>query len=352
MMLRCGEALESSRARTYPVRLKSSLALKRSFMLVVRRALLSLALALPALPALAQGFPDRPLRLVVPFEAGGGTDIVARVVAEGMRIELNQPVVVMNRGGAGTVIGSEFVAKSTPDGYTLLYSGLGLTFQPALSKNLPYDVRKDFLTIAITGRQPNLLIAGPSVPTTSLQEIVKLAKAKPGALTYGTAGQGSGTHIASDMLWQALGIQLLHVPYRGTSPALNDLTGGRIDLMFTTMASVVAQVQGGNLRGVGVSSLERSPMLPGLPTIAEQGAPGFEYSNWASIVAPAGTPPEIVTILADAINRALQGSLVKEKLAAQGVDPATSTPAEAQAFFLREVDRWTEVIAKAGIQAQ
>lgn len=319
---------------------------------IFRRALLVLAALAAVAPAAAQTYPDRPIRLVVPFEPGGGTDLIARVIAEAMRAELNQTVLVLNRSGAGTVIGTDYVAKSPPDGYTLLYSGVGLTFQPAIAKQLPYDVKRDFTAISITGRQPNILIVGPSVASTALTDIVALAKQKPGALTYGTAGQGSGTHIASDMLWQALGLQMLHVPYRGTSPALNDLIGGRIDLMFTTISSVAAQVQSGHLRAVGVSGAKRSPMLPNVPTIAEQGAGAFEYTNWAAILAPAGTPPAIVDLLAGAIGKALRNAAVIEKLDAQGVDATPSTPTETQAFFLSEVDLWTGVIAKAGIQPQ
>jgi tripartite-type tricarboxylate transporter receptor subunit TctC len=319
----------------------------------VPRALFTALVLLAASPAAAQSFPERPVRLVVPFEPGGGTDLVARVIADAMRPELGQNVIVLNRSGAGTVIGSDFVAKSPADGYTLLYSGIGMTFQPATSKQLPYDVKRDFQMVAITGLQPNILIVGPSVQSTALKDIIQLAKQKPGGLSYGTAGQGSGTHIASDMLWQALGLEMLHVPYRGTSPALNDLNGGRIDLMFTTLSSVAAQVQGGYLRAVGVSSRQRSPMLPDVPTIAEQGAGGFDYTNWSSILAPAGTPPEVIRILGSAVAKALASKSVIEKLDQQGVEVSPpSDPVRAHAFYLGEIDRWTEVIRKAGIQPQ
>jgi tripartite-type tricarboxylate transporter receptor subunit TctC/pimeloyl-ACP methyl ester carboxylesterase len=319
-----------------------------------RRTVLAQGLALlgtlAAGRAAAQSFPDRPVRLVVPFAPGGGTDLVARVIADAMGSALGQPVLVENRGGAGTVIGTDFVAKSAPDGYTLLYSGVGLTFQPGMSRRLPYDVIADFAGVSTTGRQPNVLITGPSLRVAGVQELVQRAKAAPGKLSFGTAGQGSGTHIASEMLWQALGVEMLHVPYRGTAPALNDLLGGRLDVMFTTISSVAGQVRGGAIPAIGVSSVERSPMLPNVPTIREQGWPDFDYTNWAAILAPARTPRPILDRLAAAVAQAMASPAVREKLAVEGVVGDAEGPDATAALYRTEVARWTPLIQRMGVE--
>ena len=292
------------------------------------------------------------LRLVVPFDAGGGTDIVARVIAQGMTSELGRNVLVLNRGGAGTRIGSELVARSQPDGQTLLYSGIGLTFHPAIYKDLPYDVKRDFAAVALVGRQPYLLAAGPSMGTRPLPEIVALAKQRPGELSYGSAGIGSGTHITSEMLWGTLGIRLNHVPYKGTAPALTDMLGGRIDLIFTTMAAVSARVKAGQVRAIGISTASRSPLLPDVPTIAEQGFAGYEYATWAAIYARAGTPEPVKNRLADAVAKVVFLPQVRTVLENDGFTPAPSRPDEAQRLHIAETDRWTAAIRRAGILPQ
>ena len=316
-----------------------------------RAGIAATLLGLLAGHAQAQGsYPDRPIRLVVPFAPGGGTDIVARVIADAMSQSLGQPVVVENRGGAGTVIGSDYVAKAAPDGYTLLYSGLGLTFQPGMTRSLPYDVLRDFAPISVTGRQPNILIVGPNSPITDVQDLVRRAKAEPGQLTFGTAGQGSGTHIASEMLWRTLGVELLHVPYRGTSPALNDMLAGRVDVMFTTISSVASQVRGRTVKAIGVSGAARNPLLPEVPTIAEQGFPGYEYSNWAAIVAPAGTPRPILDRVSAAVAQAMHAPAVRERLASEGVVGDPEGPDAAAALFRSEVAHWTTLLREMRIE--
>jgi tripartite-type tricarboxylate transporter receptor subunit TctC/pimeloyl-ACP methyl ester carboxylesterase len=301
-------------------------------------------LGLTARPARANGYPERPIRLVVPFAAGGGTDLVARVIADAMAPELGQPVIVENRGGAGTIIGSDYVAKAAPDGYTLLYSGLGLTFQPGVNRNLPYDVIRDFAPISVTGRQPNILILAPNSPISGVQDLVRRAKAEPGRLSFGTAGQGSGTHIASEMLWRTLAVEMLHVPYRGTAPTLTDLLAGRLDVMFTTISSVAQQVRVGAVKAIGVSGAERSPLLPNVPTIREQGYPDYEYSNWAAIVAPARTPRPILDRVADAIAKAMRTQAVRDRLASEGVVGDPEGPDAAAALYRSEVARWTPLL--------
>jgi tripartite-type tricarboxylate transporter receptor subunit TctC/pimeloyl-ACP methyl ester carboxylesterase len=319
-----------------------------------RRTIVSGAAALLGLlsgrRAAAQSYPDRPIRLVVPFAPGGGTDLIARVIADGMSPALGQPVIVENRAGAGTVIGTDYVAKAAPDGYTLLYSGLGLTFQPGMSRRLPYDVLTDFTPISVTGRQPNILITGPSLRVSGVQDLVRRAKAEPGRLSFGTAGQGSGTHIASELLWQTLGVEMLHVPYRGTSPALNDLLGGRLDVMFTTISSVAGQVRTGGIPAIAVSGAARSPLLPAVPTIREGGVPDFEYSNWAAIIGPARLPRPIVDRLAAAIAVSMASPAVRERLASEGVVGDPEGPEATAALYRSEVERWTPLIRRMGVE--
>jgi tripartite-type tricarboxylate transporter receptor subunit TctC len=310
------------------------------------------ACALMTLPAAAQAQPAGSIRLVVPFEAGGGTDITARVLAQGLTTELGRQVIVINRGGAGTKIGTELVAKSPPDGQTLLYGSIGLAFQPAIFKELPYDVKRDLVQITTTGRQPYILAVGPSLPVKSVAELIAAAKQKPGERTFGTAGIGSGPHIASELLWSTLGIKVNHVPYKGTAPALVDLLGGRIDMIFTTSSALVPRIRAGELRALGVSSPKRSPQVPELPTIAEQGFPGYEYFTWTGIFARAGTPEAFQNAFAEAMARTLAQPKVKETLERDGLQPFPMSPKEAQRFHLSEVERWPAVIRKAGIQPE
>ena len=293
-----------------------------------------------------------PIRLVVPFAAGGGTDVTARVLAQGLTTELGRQVIVVNHGGAGTKIGTEMVAKSAPDGQTLLYGSIGLAFQPAIFKELPYDVRRDLVQITTTGRQPYILAVGPSLPAKNVAELISAAKQRPGERTFGTAGIGSGPHIASELLWSTLGIKVNHVPYKGTAPAMVDLLGGRIDMIFTTSSALVPRIRAGDVRGLGVSSPRRSTQLPELPTIAEQGFPGYEYFTWTGIFARAGTPEAFQNTFADAMARTLAQPKVKETLERDGLQPFPMKPREAQQFYLKEVERWPAVIRKAGIQPE
>lgn len=316
-----------------------------------RRAMLAGVFGLAAGSAQAQSiYPVRPVRLVVPFAPGGGTDIVARIIADAMSQSLGQPVVVENRGGAGTVIGTDYVAKAAPDGYTLLYSGLGLTFQPGMNRSLPYDVIRDFAPISVTGRQPNILLLGPNSPIANVQDLVRRAKPEPGKLTFGTAGQGSGTHIASEMLWRTLGVELLHLPYRGTAQALNDMLAGRLDVMFTTISSVASLVRGGTVKAIGVSGVQRSPLLPEVATIAEQGFPGYEYSNWAAILAPARTPRPILDRVAAAVGQAMATPTVRERLASEGVVGDPEGPDTATELYRSEVARWTPLLREMQLE--
>ena len=292
------------------------------------------------------------IRLIIPYDPAGGSDMVARVVAKGLQEELGRSVIPVNRSGAGTRIGSDLVAKSAPDGQTLLFNGLGLTTHPGLYSDLPYDVKKDFAAVSLLGRQPYMLVTGPSMGTRSLADIVTLAKQQPGKLSFGTAGIGSAAHIASEVLWYTLGIKLTHVPYKGTSPAMIDLLGGRLDVVFTTIAPLVGPVKTKQVRALGVGTLSRTAVLPDVPTIAEQGYPGFEFSTWSALYVPSGTPEAIKTRLAQAVAKVLEQSTVLSKLYTDGVIATPSSPEEAQRMHLAEVDRWTTVIKRSGITAQ
>jgi len=292
------------------------------------------------------------IRLIIPYDPAGGSDMVARVVAKGLQEELGRSVIPVNRSGAGTRIGSDLVAKSAPDGQTLLFNGLGLTTHPGLYNDLPYDVKKDFAAVSLLGSQPYMLVTGPSMGTRSLADIVTLAKQQPGQLTFGTAGIGSAAHIASEVLWYTMGIKLTHVPYKGTSPAMIDLLGGRLDLVFTTIAPLVGPVKTKQVRALGVGTLSRTAVLPDVPTIAEQGYPGFEFSTWSALYVAAGTPEAIKTRLSQAVAKVLEQSSVISKLDTDGVIATPSSPEVAQRMHLAEVDRWTAVIKRSGITAQ
>ncbi len=308
-------------------------------------------LAVAAFPVYvhAQSQSSAPIRLVVPFAAGGGTDITARVLAQGLAAELGRQVVVVNHPGAGTKIGTDMVAKSAPDGQTLLYGSIGMAFQPAIFREMPYDLKRDLVQITTTGRQAYILAVGPSMPVRTVAELVALARQKPGERTFGTAGIGSGPHIASELLWVSLGAKVNHVPYKGTAPALIDLIGGRIDMIFTTSSSLVPRIRAGELKGLGVSSPARSPQLPELPTIAEQGYPGYEYFTWTGIFARTGTPEAFQNQFADAMARTLALPKVKETLERDGLQPFPMAPRDAQRYYLTELERWPPVIRKAGI---
>jgi tripartite-type tricarboxylate transporter receptor subunit TctC len=316
------------------------------------RAALVASFLLAAQAVIAQDYPGRPVRLVVPFAAGGGTDIAARVLADALTQSLGQTFVIDNRGGAGSVVGTEIVAKSAPDGYTLLLGNISLAFNPALYSKLPYDARRDLAPISLVVDQPNIMVAPPSLPAQTLNDFVTLARAAPGKYTYGSAGAGSGTHLATELLATELKLKLVHVPYKGTGPALTALLGGEISLFVSTFASALPHVKAGRLRAFGVTSAKRSAALPDVPTIAESGLPGYEYTTWYGLLARAGTPQSIVDKLNRATVALLDNADVRQRYIAQGMDPLPSTIDAFAAKLSSETDKWTKVIRATGARVE
>jgi tripartite-type tricarboxylate transporter receptor subunit TctC len=299
-------------------------------------------------PVLAQDWPNQPIRLVVPFAAGGSTDALARRLAEKLRVSLGQSVVVENRGGAGGTIGSDFVAKSAPDGHTLLMGVTGTHgVAPSLFPNLPYHPLRDFTPVSLVVTAPLVLVCHPDVEAKTLGEFVALAKARPNTLTYGTPGNGTSMHLTGVMFDLKAGTKLVHVPYRGSALALTDLMGGRISTMFGDLLVVMPQVKAGAIRPIAVTSRSRNPLLPNVPTMDEAGLPGFESLSWQGLFAPVGTPPAIVERLSREVRAAMESADVKEFFAAQGFYVSGGPPAELQALVSSEIARWAEIV-KAG----
>ena len=297
-------------------------------------------------------YPARPVRVIVPSPPGGGTDILARVLAQHFSKALGQPFVVENKPGAGNMIGIESVARSPGDGYTLLVTGSTLALNSVLYKKVPYDPVRDFAPITLAATAPNVLVVNPALPAKSLAEFVALAKAKPGALSYGTPGIGTSPHLSMELLKSMAGIDLQHVPYRGTAAAVTDVIGGQIAATFANALTAKPHVDSGRVRALAVSGPSRVEAFPTVPTVAEAGVPGYEAMQWYGMVAPAGTPPQIIARLHAEAAKALQSSEMKEKLALDGAQPVGSTPAEFAALIRRELDKWTRVVRAAGIELQ
>ena len=308
---------------------------------------------MPASQAAAADYPERSITLVVPSPPGGGTDTQARILAPRLSQLLGQPVVIENRGGASGNIGAEVVAKAAPDGYTLLAMISSHVMNPYVLKSVPYDLDRDFAMISRTVTAPGVLVGHPSLPAKDLQELLAYMKANPGKVAFGSAGIGSLSHLVVELFEQAAGVSLLHVPYRGTQPALNDVLGGQVAVMVPDLTIALAHIRDGRLRAYGVTSALRSPAAPDLPTIAEAGLPGFEAVQWFGLCAPAGTPAAIVDKLHAAVTAALDDPDVKQRYTALAMTPAPSPSAQDYAKFVRDEGlRWGKVVAKAHIVAQ
>jgi len=314
-------------------------------------AALCFALA-AARPAAAEDYPNRPITLVVPFPPGGSTSIVGRIVADKMSELLGQQIVVENRGGAGGTVGTRGVAKSPADGYTLILGYTGtLAIGPSLYSNVGYDPRKDFAPIGRIGTAPNTLVVHPSFPVHSVAELVAYAKAHPGTVNYGSAGVGTVSHICGEYFATEAGIQLLHIPYKGTGPAVTDLLGGHIPMAFAPIPAVHEQAKNGNLRMLAVTSAKRSTLMPDVPTIAEAELPGFEAVLRYGLAAPAGTPRPVIDKLNHALNQVLASDEMRKRLAIEGAEPMPSTPEEYAADIDREERTWSKVIKASGAKA-
>jgi putative tricarboxylic transport membrane protein len=300
-----------------------------------------------------QEYPDRPIHLIVPFAPGGGGDAVARIVAQGVGPALGQPVVVENRAGAAAIVGTDAVARAKPDGYTLLLGQSGpISINPGIYKNLPYDAVNSFTPITLTTSYPYILVVSSKLPVNSVQDLVSLGRKMPFALNYGSAGTGSANHLVTEMFDSLAGIQAVHVPYRGTLPAVIDLMGGQVRFVFSDPISALANVKAGTLRVLAVTSQNRSPIAPEVPTIAESGFPGFDAIGWHGILAPAGTPAPIINRLHAEIVKVLEQPETRALLLAQALQPVGNTPQEFAAFIKLDINKWADVAKRAGIAAE
>jgi tripartite-type tricarboxylate transporter receptor subunit TctC len=311
------------------------------------------ALAAWVLPAVAEDYPARPITLVVPYSAGGGNDLAARVAAERMSQRLGQQIVIENRGGAGGSIATRQVARAAPDGYTLLIGGTGtLAVNPTLYAHVGYDPRKDFAPVGLIATSALVIVAHPSLPATTVRELIALARRQPGRINYASAGVGSGIHLGAALFAHMAGIELTHIPYKGSGPALNDLLGGHVSLYFSSLPPAVALVREGKLRALAVTGPARSPLFPDLPTVAEAGLPGYEAVLHYGIVAPAGTPAAIIARLNAALRAALADDEVRTRLATAGAEPLASTPEEYAADIDREETKWSAIVKLSGARAE
>jgi tripartite-type tricarboxylate transporter receptor subunit TctC len=310
------------------------------------------ALTAAAAAAQAQNYPARPVRLVVPAPPGGGTDILARTLAQKLAERLDQPFVVDNRAGGGGIIGSDVVAKAAADGYTLLMAFTSHVTNPSLQAKLPYDTLNDFAPVSMVAVVPSVLVLHPTVPAKSVRELIALARARPGTLNYASAGSGSATHLSAVLFSTMAGVTMVHVPYKGGGPALADLLGGQVSLMFGNMASTLPHIQSGRLRALAVTSAKRTPAAPELPTMAEAGLPGYEATAWFALLAPARTPAAVVKRLNAEVVAILQLPDVRQRLAGQGADVTPSTPAELDRYIRSELAKWATVIKASGARAE
>ncbi|HSN39361.1 MAG TPA: tripartite tricarboxylate transporter substrate binding protein, partial [Burkholderiales bacterium] len=311
------------------------------------------ALALSAaVPLHAQQFPARPVRLVVPYPAGGANDIVARLIAPKMGEQLGQNVVVDNRGGGNTLIGSELVAKAVPNGYTILIVAAGHAINPSLYPRLPYDTARDFAPISLIGDGAYVLVTHPSTGISSVTDLIAAAKSKPGQITYASSSIGNLTHLAAELFNSLAGVKMLHVPYKGGNPAMADILGGRVAVFFSTVAVARPHLQSGKIRGLGVTTARRTMALPNLPTIAEAGLPGYEVSGWYGLVAPAATPKAVIARLHSVAQMALRQPDIREKLLGVGVEATESTTAQFGEKIKVELAKWEKIVKPLGIKPE
>ncbi len=311
----------------------------------------ALAVALPGAVG-AQAYPAKPVHMIISFPPGSSTDIVGRVVAQKLSEYWGQPVPAENRGGAGGTIAAAAVSKAAPDGYTLLIDSSAHSVSPAIYAKLPFDTLKDFTDIAPLAGQPNVLVALPGSKTKSVADLVAEAKANPGKINFASAGVGSGTHLNLEKFKLVTGADVTHIPYKGTQEVITDLLGGRVDYYFAPISAALSNIRDGKLRAIAVSSAKRSSSLPDVPTMAESGVPGFEFTLWFGVWGPAGMPADVVDRISKDVNRALADPGVRERLAKLGNDPMSMTPVEFNQFVRREVDDYARIIKAAGIKPQ
>ena len=313
---------------------------------------LPVLLAFCSAGALGQSYPTRAIKLVVPSSPGGGTDIVARILGQKLSEQLGQQFVVENRAGAGTVIGNDAVAKSAPDGYTLLMGLSTLAINPSMYAKLPYDALRDFAPISQSVSACNILILHPSVPAKTVTELIALARAKPGSLTFGSAGMGTNPHLSGELFKSLARIDMVHVPFKGSGQSIISQLAGEIAANFPSVPTAMPYIKAGRLRGIGVTTLKRVEVLPDVPSIAEAGLPGYEATQWFGLLAPAGTPRPVIDRLYQESSRALRSADMKERMTAEGLEVVGSTPEEFASYIRSETEKWTQVIKAAGIKPQ
>ena len=314
-----------------------------------RRTLLTALLAVTSGGVWANSYPDRPIKLIVPYAAGGPTDVVARALAKEMATDLGKPVVVENKAGASGDIATTLVAKAAPDGYTVLYHSSGLALSPALKKRPAYDPLKDLAPVSWVASIPGVLLANPKVPATSVEQLLQLLKSKPAQLAYGSGGAGNGSHLAMVQLLQARKVEAVHVPYKGTNPALMDLVSGQVQFMMDALSSSLPFIRDQRVRVIATTGLKRSPLLPDVPTVSESGVPGFSFQTWHGLLLPAATPEAIIKRLNIAANKAANNPELQAQWGAQGVVLQGSSPAEFSNMLRGEVDYWVKAVKASGM---
>lgn len=311
------------------------------------------ALALVAASALAQNYPEKPVRVVVPFPPAGAADIVARHVCQMLSGSFGTQFIVENRAGAGGAIGTDYAAHAAPDGYTLINaSSSSMSINPHMGAGTPYDPQRSFTPVILVGYAPNVLVVHPSVPAKSVKDLIAIAKARPGALNIASNGSGTISHLTAELFMQRAGIRMVHVPYKGSSPATIDLMAGQVSLLFAAYPSVSTQVQAGKLKALAVTTAKRIEIAPQLPTVAEAALPGFESSQWWGLYGPAGMPAAIVTRLNTELNKILRSADIRKKFAADGAEPGSGTPGELAAYLKTDFEKWGKVIKAAGVKGE
>ena len=314
-------------------------------------ALSSLAALATAMPASAQAWPAKPVRWIAPYPPGGSSDLVARAIGNRLAELLGQPVLIDNRPGVGGSLGTELAARAAPDGYTMLLANIApLAINPHIYPKLGYDVMRDFEAVSLLATGPTLLVVGPSLPVKNLQELIALAKAKPGAIKYGTGGSGTPAHLTTELLRLMTGVELLHVPYKGTGQSVTDLLGGQIDFVFASPPVAAAHVKSGKLRALAASSAKRTPLAPDIPTVAESGVPGFDMVTWWGAVVPAKTSAPIIDRLNAMLRKSLEFADTQERFAALGIDVQSSTPAAFRGFMAAELARYAKLSKQVGLK--
>jgi len=302
--------------------------------------------------ALAQTYPTKPIRVIVPFPAGGGTDIVARIVTDALGKTLNVQLIVDNRGGAGGIVGTDLAAKATADGHTILIASGSHAINPSLHNNLPFDPVRDFDPISMLVSAPGLLVVHPSLPVSNVKQLVALATEKPGGLNYATAGNGTPPHLAAKLFEVMTKVHMIHVPYKGNSQAMTDLIAGRVSISFPTIPSALSHVKANRLRALAVTSEKRSAIVPEYPTIAESGAPGYSASSWYGMLAPSGIPAQAASTLSKAITKVMQSTDMRQKLEARGVEPVGNSAKEFGLQIKNEIKKWATVVKEGGVKVE